>query len=75
MDNKTIANILYDMSLDMDWADYKEYFEGEIELIKKDLDILKNNDSVLFHVLEIIASDNIDNYDRFEDNIFLSMEA
>lgn len=58
MNERKIADILYNMSLDMDYADYEEYFEEEINLIKLEIEKLKSADNVLFHVLEAVALNN-----------------
>lgn len=56
--NNRIANILYNMSLDMDYNNYSDYFENEINLIENEINNLKIKDSPLFYILETIASDN-----------------
>lgn len=54
-----IARILYNMSLDMDYADYIEYAEEEINCIHAELLLLKdNNCDSLLQALEIIAMQN-----------------
>ena len=59
METEKIARILYNMSLDMDYADYIEYAEEEIDCIRKGLLILKeNNCDCLLQALEIISSKN-----------------
>lgn len=57
-----IANILYNMSLDMDYADYVEYFKDEINMLETEIEKLKANDSVLYHALENIALTNQNYY-------------
>lgn len=54
-----MARILYNMSLDMDYADYIETAEMEIAFITRELKILKGNgcDSTL-QMLEVIAGKN-----------------
>lgn len=59
METEKMARILYNMSLDMDYADYIEYAEEEINCIKKELLILKeNNCDSLLQALEIITMNN-----------------
>lgn len=58
MDTNTMANILYNMSLDMDYMDAEEHWETEINMLETEIDKLKENDSVLYHALEIIALTN-----------------
>lgn len=41
MDNLEIANILYNMSLDMDYMDYIEFAEDEIIGLKEEIDKLE----------------------------------
>lgn len=60
-----IANILYNMSLDMDCTDYYEHWNEEIGMLSRDIDTLKANDSVLYCILERIASENEDKFDLF----------
>lgn len=64
-----IARILYNMSLDMDYADSLEYAEEEIECMTKELQVLSENkcDSLL-QALEIIAMQNKD-MEHWKDEI------
>lgn len=59
MDNKRIARILYNMSLDMDYEDYTEHAELEIDTIADEIQFLKDSkcDS-LVQALEMIAAQN-----------------
>ena len=61
MNVSKIANILYNMSLGLDYADGIEFAEEEITAITNELQLLKENkaDSLL-NVLEMIALDNVD---------------
>lgn len=59
-EEKKIATILYNMSLDMDWADYEEMAEEEIGYLSEELQLLKEKDSPLFYILETIAESNKD---------------
>ena len=68
-----IARILYNMSLDMDYADSLEFAEEEIECITKELQVLSENrcDS-LMQILEVIAGENEDMEhwkERIEENV------
>lgn len=56
---RRIARILYNMSLDMDYADYIEHAEDEILCVEKELKQLQENgcDSLL-QALENIAMQN-----------------
>ena len=54
-----IADILYNMSLDMDYMDYEEHWQEEINRIKNEIEMLKEFDSVLFYTLEMIAFSNM----------------
>lgn len=60
MSDRDIAIILLNMQLDMDYADIKQYGKAEINMLKKDIAMLKENDSSLFYVLENIAIQNDD---------------
>ena len=62
-ESNKIANILYNMSLDMDYMDNIEHCETEINAIAREIDTLKEKDSVLFHVLNTLAYANEDSYD------------
>lgn len=55
-DNKAIAENIYDASLDMDYADYEEYRNEEIECIKKALDDIEKIDNYvsLYNALGMI---------------------
>lgn len=54
-----IADILYNMSLDMDYMDYEEHWQEEINRIENELKMLKEFNSVLYNTLEVIAFINI----------------
>ena len=53
MNNFGIANILYDLATDMDYADYEETRSKEIEQIKMELDNIEN--TTLYKVLEEVV--------------------
>ena len=57
MSNFAVANILYDLATDMDYADYEETRSKEIEQIKTELDNIEN--TTLYKVLEEIVRKQI----------------
>lgn len=60
MDNREIALILFNLQLDMDYADAKPYGKMEVNMLGKDIAMLRKEDSPLFYVLENIAMLNDD---------------
>ena len=60
MSNREIAIILFNMQLDMDYADAKPYGKMEIDMLEEEIATLKQKDSPLFYVLENIAMQNDD---------------
>ena len=58
MDLLQIAHILYDMSLDMDYMDYEETRETEIDVLTDELETVRENCPCLIQILEIIATEN-----------------
>ena len=58
-----IANILYNMGLDMDYMDYKEHWETEIHKIEDEIFKLKQEGNMLYFILETIAF----NYEKHFD--------
>ena len=58
METYDIANILYNMSLDMDYMDSQEHWETEIDLLKIEIDKLKESNNVLYYALEAVAFNN-----------------
>lgn len=69
MEKERIARILYNMSLDMDYADYIEHSEEEISCIARELQVLQDdNCDSLLQVLEIIAMQNED-MEHWKDEI------
>ena len=58
MPNREIAIILFNMQLDMDYADAKPYGKMEIDMLEEEISTLRQNDSALFYVLENIAMQN-----------------
>lgn len=62
MDVREIANILYNMSLDM--GDYiEDLYKDEIEILAKQINRLRIEGNSLFYVLENIAEDNTNMFD------------
>ena len=61
MEINRIARILYNMSLDMDYADYLDYAEEEIKIMTEELQVLiENNCASVIQALEIICGKNED---------------
>lgn len=60
MDEREIAIILLNMSLDMDYADAKPYGKESVDMLKEEISKLKSSDSSLYYVLETIARTNDD---------------
>lgn len=61
MDLQKIAKILYNLSLDMDYADSLEYRDEEVKCITEELEILKQNECFsTLQMLEMIALKNED---------------
>ena len=61
MDLRKIAKILYNLSLDMDYADSLEYKDEEVKCITEELEILKQNECFsTLQMLEMIALKNED---------------
>ncbi|MFR5022841.1 MAG: hypothetical protein ACLUCA_11235 [Mediterraneibacter gnavus] len=61
MDAQKIAKILYNLSLDMDYADSLEYKDEEVKCITEELEILKQNECFsTLQMLEMIALKNED---------------
>ena len=67
MDIEKIANILYNMSLGLGYAESLEYMQYEIKCIEDGLNLLKENycDS-LIEALEVIAMDNVAQENLFQ---------
>lgn len=59
-----IANILYNMCLDMDYADGAEFYEEDIKLLAAEFEKL---DTPGRDTLEMIAWQNEDMFDAFAD--------
>lgn len=58
MQSEQIANILVNMSLDMDYADYMEYYEQSIENLATEINSLLIRCPELYTALEMIALKN-----------------
>lgn len=61
MDNLKIANILYNLCLDMDFMDYRDQWENDINTIKNELDMIDSN-SYLYWLINTICEQNIEQY-------------
>lgn len=71
---KSIARALYNLSLDMDFADYAEHAEDDIECITKELQTMnKNGCNCTLQALETIATEYEVN--NFWQEIRISKEA
>lgn len=57
MDTQKIAKILYNLSLDMDYADSLEYKDEEVKCITEELEILKQNE---FQYAANVGNDRIE---------------
>lgn len=60
MQSVQIANILINMSLDMDYADYLEHYQESIDNLAESIDSLLIRCPELYTVLEMIAIKNIE---------------
>ena len=58
MDLNQIARILYNMSSDMDYMDYEETRETDIDSLTRELETVKENCPCLMQTLETIATEN-----------------
>ena len=58
MDLNQIARILYNMSSDMDYMDYEETRETDIDSLTRELETVKENCPCRMQILEIIATEN-----------------
>lgn len=62
MDAHKIADILFNLSLDMDYADYLDEYDTEVDYIEQELHLIKDTNDVLYTTLERIAWQNPDYY-------------
>ena len=60
-----IANILYNMGLDENYMDYKEYWNTEIHKLEEEIFKLKEDGNMLFFTLETIAFNHEKYFDLF----------
>ena len=60
-----IANILYNMNLDINYEDYKEHWETEIHALEDEVFKLKQEGNILFFTLETIAFNHEKYFDLF----------
>ena len=51
-----IANIVYNLSLDEHYMDYKDQWETEIHALEEEIFKLKYSKSILYYALESIAN-------------------
>ena len=58
MDLNQIARILYNMSSDMDYMDYEETRETDINSLTRELETVKEKCPCLMQILKIIATEN-----------------
>lgn len=57
-ETKRIANILFNMSLGMDYDTFVDDYKEDMEMLTKSIGNLSMIDDPLFHVLQNIADDN-----------------
>ena len=62
MDAHKIADILFNLALDMDYADYLDEYDTEVDYIEQELHSIKDSNDVLYAMLERIAWQNPDYY-------------
>lgn len=55
---KRIANILFNMSLGMDYDTFVDDYKEDMEMLTESIGKLTKEDDPLFHVLQNIADDN-----------------
>mgnify|MGYP003290165849 CR=1 FL=1 len=65
MDTNTMANILYNMNLDMDYMDAEEYWEIEMHIMAKEIEKLKENHNMLYYALTNICITNQNYFNLF----------
>jgi hypothetical protein len=59
MDSREIAESLLDMALDMDFMDYSDNIDEELDIVSNEISKLEN--TALFSLLENIAENNKNN--------------
>lgn len=57
---RRIANILFNMSLGMDYDTFTDDYKDDMELLTESIGKLAKEDDPLFYVLQNIVDDNID---------------
>lgn len=57
---KRIANILFNMSLGMDYDTFVDDYKDDVEMLTESVGKLSKADDPLFYVLQNIADDNTD---------------
>ena len=55
---KRIANILFNMSLGMDYDTFVDDYKEDMEMLTESVGKLSKKDDLLFHVLQNIADNN-----------------
>lgn len=55
---KRIANILFNMFLDMDYDTFVDDYKEDMEMLTESVGKLSKTDDLLFHVLQNIADNN-----------------
>lgn len=55
-----ICNVLFNMSLGLDYADGADSHKDELDILETEIKEIKNNDKSLYYVLESIAEQNED---------------
>lgn len=58
MNEERIANILFNMSLDMDYDTFVDDYKEDMEMLAESIGKLSKEDDPLFHVLHNIADNN-----------------
>lgn len=58
MNEERIANILFNMSLDMDYDTFVDDYKEDMEMLTESIGKLSKEDDPLFHVLQNIADGN-----------------
>ena len=61
MDEKRIAEVLYELCLDLDYMDYKDTVEEELDCLASEIKTLKDSGFIVYNYLERLAIMNEDN--------------
>ena len=59
-EEERIANILFNMSLGMDYDTFADDYKDDMEMLSESVGKLSKEDDPLFYVLQNIADDNTD---------------